>query len=78
MGGQCRGSENFEYSDTDDDLNRFVRLDANSGIHVMADEQGGAGPSAVPGSGRRGRIVRRYFLIFATLVGGSLVASVFV
>jgi signal transduction histidine kinase len=28
------------------------------------------------GAGRRGRIVRRYFLIFATLVGGMLIVSV--
>src|SRR5258708_20682630 len=35
-----------------------------------------SGPSASADTGRRGRIVRRYFLIFATLVGGSLVISV--
>src|SRR5258708_2662526 len=34
------------------------------------------GPSASADTGRRGRIVRPYFLIFATLVGGSLVISV--
>jgi signal transduction histidine kinase len=44
----------------------------------MAHEESGAQPSAASGSARRGRIVRRYFLIFATLVGGSLVASVLV
>jgi signal transduction histidine kinase len=37
-----------------------------------------SGPSASTDTGRRGRIVRRYFLIFATLVGGSLVISVLV
>jgi signal transduction histidine kinase/HAMP domain-containing protein len=42
----------------------------------MADAQSGVNPSATPGAGRRGRIVRRYFLIFAALVGGSLVISV--
>lgn len=35
-------------------------------------------PSAGPGTGRRGRLVRRYFLIFATLIGGSLVAGILV
>src|SRR5713226_9398309 len=35
-----------------------------------------SGSSAGADAGRRGRIVRRYFLIFATLVGGSLVISV--
>jgi len=35
-----------------------------------------SGSSASADTGRRGRIVRRYFLIFATLVGGSLVISV--
>src|SRR6202041_44799 len=44
----------------------------------MADEESDVSPYAAPGTARRGRIVRRYFLIFATLVGGSLVASVFV
>jgi len=34
--------------------------------------------SAVPAVGKRGRIVRRYFLIFAALVGGALVAGVVV
>ena len=32
--------------------------------------------SAAQGSVRRGRIVRRYFLVFATLVGGSLIAGI--
>src|SRR5467141_3089950 len=35
-----------------------------------------SGSSASADTGRRSRIVRRYFLIFATLVGGSLVLSV--
>ena len=33
---------------------------------------------AASGAGRRGRLVRRYFLICATLVGGSLVAGILV
>ena len=41
----------------------------------MADAQSGVRRGGA-GRGRRGRIVRRYFLIFATLVGGALVASV--
>jgi signal transduction histidine kinase len=36
----------------------------------------GSGTAASADTGRRSRIVRRYFLIFATLVGGSLVLSV--
>jgi hypothetical protein len=40
----------------------------------MADAQGGLIPPATPA--KRGRIVRRYFLIFATLVGGSLLTSI--
>src|ERR1043166_2473497 len=40
----------------------------------MADAPSG-NPPVIPGAARRGRIVRRYFLIFATLVGGALVAS---
>ena len=40
------------------------------------DAQVGLNLSATPDIGRRGGIVRRYFLIFATLVGGALVASV--
>jgi signal transduction histidine kinase/ActR/RegA family two-component response regulator len=42
------------------------------------DAQVGLNLSATPDIGRRGGIVRRYFLIFATLVGGALVASVLV
>jgi signal transduction histidine kinase/CheY-like chemotaxis protein len=34
--------------------------------------------SAASGTGRRGRLVRRYFLVCATLVGGSLVAGILV
>ncbi len=34
--------------------------------------------SAALGTGRRGRLVRRYFLVCATLVGGSLVAGILV
>ncbi len=44
----------------------------------MADARSGANPSAGQASGRHGRIVRRYFLVVATLVGGSLFASVMV
>ena len=42
----------------------------------MEGGQSSGNSSAGAGSGRRGRIVRRYFLIFATLVGGSFVISV--
>jgi signal transduction histidine kinase len=38
----------------------------------------GSGSSASTDTGRRSRIVRRYFLIFATLVGGAFVVSVLV
>ena len=41
----------------------------------MAEVQS-VGPSAASGTGRRGRLVRRYFLVCATLVGGSLVAGI--
>jgi signal transduction histidine kinase/HAMP domain-containing protein len=41
----------------------------------MADAQSDAVPPEAQGEGRRGRIVRRYFLIFATLVGGALIVS---
>jgi signal transduction histidine kinase/CheY-like chemotaxis protein len=44
----------------------------------MADGQGKVIPPATSRADRRGRIVRRYFLIFAILVGGSLIASIFV
>src|SRR3979409_1606451 len=44
----------------------------------MADPQGGLNPAASPNAAKRGRIVRRYFLIFATLVGGSLLTSILV
>src|ERR1700704_2073911 len=44
----------------------------------MADAQGGVNPAATPNAAKRGRIVRRYFLIFATLVGGSLLTSILV
>ena len=42
----------------------------------MADARSGVNPPANPDTGRQGRIVRRYFFIFATLVGGALVTSV--
>src|SRR5215470_5632147 len=44
-----------------------------------SDRKMGDGRSFVSSSaqaGRRGRIVRRYFMIFATLVGGSIVVGV--
>jgi signal transduction histidine kinase len=41
----------------------------------MADVRDAAKRSGVLASDRRGSIVRRYFLIFATLVGGSLAGS---
>jgi signal transduction histidine kinase len=44
----------------------------------MVDAQSGVTPSTTPPTGRRGRIVRRYFLFFATLVGGALIVSVLV
>jgi signal transduction histidine kinase/CheY-like chemotaxis protein len=44
----------------------------------MADGQTSLKSSADAGTGKRGRIVRRHFLTFATLVGGSLVISVLV
>src|SRR5262245_18360108 len=44
----------------------------------MADAHEDLNPSAVRDTGRPSRIVRRYFLIFATLVGGALVTSVLV
>src|SRR5262245_37341572 len=44
----------------------------------MANADSGVNSVEVAGTSRRSRIVRRYFLIFATLVGGSLVASIFV
>ncbi len=37
-----------------------------------------AAPPAVSGPGQPGGIVRRYFFVFATLVGGCLLASIFV
>jgi len=40
------------------------------------DAQVDSTPSTIPEPGRRGGLVRRYFLIFATLVGGALVTSV--
>src|ERR1700757_1580828 len=40
----------------------------------MAEAQG-IEAAARPGSTRRGRIVRRYFLVFVTLAGGSLIAG---
>src|SRR5262249_11418269 len=43
-----------------------------------AGESSSSSASASADSSRRSRIVRRYFLIFATLVGGSLVISVLV
>ena len=42
----------------------------------MDDGRSFVSSSAQGATGRRGRIVRRYFMIFATLVGGSLVVSV--
>lgn len=42
----------------------------------MANAHGGSKTSAAPDSGRRGRIVRRYFLIFTTLVVGAFATSV--
>src|SRR5262245_65253406 len=44
----------------------------------MGGGQSSVSSSAVPAVGKRGRIVRRYFLIFAALVGGALVAGVVV
>jgi signal transduction histidine kinase/HAMP domain-containing protein len=44
----------------------------------MGAGRSSANSSTAAGAGRRGRIVRRYFLIFAALVGGALVASVLV
>src|SRR5262245_36476095 len=44
----------------------------------MGAGQSSANSSTAAAAGRRGRIVRRYFLIFAALVGGALVASVLV
>ena len=44
----------------------------------MTDAQSGDAPSAAPSAARRGGIVRRYFLVFATLVGGALIVSVLV
>jgi signal transduction histidine kinase len=41
----------------------------------MADSQSGVDASAMLGAGRRGRLIRRYFLIFVTLLGGALVLS---
>src|SRR5262249_11386124 len=44
-----------------------------------AQSPGGSGSGSASASAdphRRGRIVRRYFLIFVTLIGGSLVISV--
>jgi signal transduction histidine kinase len=42
----------------------------------MENAHSGVNPSTAPGTDRRGRLVRRYFLIFATLVGGSLIISI--
>jgi signal transduction histidine kinase len=41
----------------------------------MADAQSDVTPPESQVADRRGRIVRRYFLIFATLVGGALIVS---
>jgi signal transduction histidine kinase len=41
-----------------------------------ASDSNSTGASASAESHRRGRIVRRYFLIFVTLIGGSLIISV--
>ena len=42
----------------------------------MADTQRDVNPSDRGAASRRGRIVRRYFLIFATLIGGAIAISV--
>ena len=53
--------------------------DPSSRRHSSAEDAGSyAAPSSMFGREKRGGIVRRYFLIFATLVGGCLVASVLV
>jgi signal transduction histidine kinase len=44
----------------------------------MADRLSDAKPSGPVGPDRRGGIVRRYFIVFATLIGGSLAASVLI
>src|SRR5262249_47894581 len=44
---------------------------------VMAGVRDDANKSEMPGVTRRSRIVRRYFFIFASLVGGSLLAALF-
>jgi hypothetical protein len=41
----------------------------------MAEVQSVSRPAA-SGTGRQGRLVRRYFLMCATLVGGSLIAGI--
>ena len=41
-----------------------------------ASDSNSTGASASADTHRRGRIVRRYFLIFVTLIGGSLIISV--
>src|SRR5882757_2832007 len=45
------------------------------GVQSPGDSQSSSA-SASADTHRRGRIVRRYFLIFATLIGGSLIISV--
>jgi signal transduction histidine kinase len=47
-------------------------------VSSVADARSDTTPSSVFGPEQRGGIVRRYFLIFATLVGGCLIASVLV
>src|SRR5574341_288092 len=49
------------------------RTDGETGRISAMDEL-----ADVDGKGRRGRIVRRYFLVFAVLVGGSLLTSAIV
>jgi signal transduction histidine kinase len=44
----------------------------------MANALRNGNPPATPATGRRNRLVRRYFLVFATLVGGALIISVLV
>jgi len=44
----------------------------------MMEAESNSAPSTARGPLRSGRIVRRYFLIFATLIGGSLAASLLV
>src|SRR5215470_5105795 len=41
----------------------------------MEHANGSVTASTAPGTGRRGRLVRRHFLVFAALVGGALLVS---